>query len=66
MVEDNMAEQSNSPENKTQNKPSPETEELGLLESYGSFPVWMLKLIHFMTPAFLIQKPPPEKKSPRN
>lgn len=42
-----------------------EPAELGLLESYGSFPVWMLKLIHLLTPDFLISKTPPKKKNYR-
>ncbi|MCH7501061.1 MAG: hypothetical protein E2O42_06470 [Nitrospina sp.] len=43
----------------------PESREPGLLESYGSFPVWMLKLIQLMTPSFLISKTPPKKKDYR-
>ncbi|MZH03973.1 MAG: hypothetical protein F3743_01050 [Nitrospinae bacterium] len=42
---------------------SPEQkEEPGLMESYGSFPVWSLKLIDAITPEFLISKEPVEKK----
>ena len=42
---------------------SPEQkEEPGLMESYGSFPVWSLKLIDSITPEFLISKEPVEKK----
>ena len=37
-------------------------EEPGLMESYGSFPVWTLKLIDTLTPEFLISKEPVEKK----
>jgi len=37
-------------------------EEPGLMESYGSFPVWALKLIDTLTPEFLISKEPVEKK----
>ena len=37
-------------------------EEPGLMESYGSFPVWTLKLIDALTPQFLISKEPVEKK----
>jgi hypothetical protein len=37
-------------------------EEPGLMESYGSFPVWTLKLIDVLTPEFLISKKPVEKK----
>ena len=36
--------------------------EPGLMESYGSFPVWSLKLIDAITPEFLISKKPVEKK----
>jgi hypothetical protein len=36
--------------------------EPGLMESYGSFPVWTLKLIDALTPEFLISKEPVEKK----
>ena len=39
-----------------------EKEEPGMLESYGSFPVWSLKLIDAITPDFLISKEPVEKK----
>ena len=40
-------------------------EELGLMDSYGSFPVWMLKIISLLTPSFLISKPslPPKKEN---
>ena len=42
---------------------SPEQkEEPGLMESYGSFPVWSLKLIDVITPEFLISKEPVVKK----
>ena len=46
---------------------TPETEggEPGILESYGSFPVWMLRLIQLITPSFLISKTPPKKKDYR-
>ena len=37
-------------------------EEPGLMESYGSFPVWSLKLIDTLTPEFLISKEPIEKR----
>ncbi len=40
-------------------------EDPGLLESHGSFPVWLLKLIHLITPGFLISKTPPKKKKLR-
>ena len=41
---------------------SEQKEEPGLMESYGSFPVWSLKLIDAITPGFLISKEPVEKK----
>jgi hypothetical protein len=37
-------------------------EEPGMMESYGSFPVWSLKLIDALTPEFLISKGPVKKK----
>ena len=37
-------------------------DEPGLMESYGSFPVWALKLIDALTPEFLISREPVEKK----
>jgi len=40
----------------------PEKEDPGIMESYGTFPVWMLKSIHALTPDFLIRKTPPKKK----
>lgn len=41
-------------------------EEPALLESYGSFPVWLLKLISAVTPGFLISKSPaPKRKLPQ-
>jgi len=39
-----------------------EKDEPGLMESYGSFPVWSLKLIDALTPEFLISKEPIEKR----
>ena len=41
---------------------SEEKEEPRLMEWYGSFPVWSLKLIDAITPEFLISKEPVEKK----
>ena len=41
---------------------SEQKEEPRLMESYGSFPVWSLKLINAITPEFLISKEPVEKK----
>jgi hypothetical protein len=35
-----------------------------LMESIGSFPVWMLKTIDLITPNFLIKKTPPRKNKP--
>ena len=37
-------------------------EDPGFMESIGSFPVWMLKIIDIITPDFLIKKTPPPKK----
>ena len=37
-------------------------EDPGFMESIGSFPVWMLKIIDVITPDFLIKKTPPPKK----
>ena len=37
-------------------------EDPGFMESIGSFPVWMLKIIDAVTPDFLIKKTPPRKK----
>tara|TARA_B100000029_G_scaffold388100_1_gene384184 strand:+ start:289 stop:465 length:177 start_codon:yes stop_codon:yes gene_type:complete len=48
-------------EKKTSENPV-EKEEPGLMESYGSFPVWSLKLIDALTPEFLISKEPIEKR----
>ena len=42
---------------------SEEKEAPRLMESYGSFPVWSLKLIDAITPEFLISKEPVEKKN---
>jgi hypothetical protein len=49
------------PKNDISNVPE-QKEEPGLMESYGSFPVWTLKLIDALTPQFLISKEPVEKK----
>jgi hypothetical protein len=49
------------PKNDISDVPEPK-EEPGLMESYGSFPVWTLKLIDALTPEFLISKEPVEKK----
>ena len=39
-------------------------EDPGFMESIGSFPVWMLKIIDVITPDFLIKKVPPQKSKP--
>ena len=54
-----------SPETKKIPGKVPEVEDPGILESYGSFPVWMLRLIQLVTPSFLISKTPPKKKDYR-
>lgn len=61
-----MTDKSAPPEKKVQENMPGKTEELGMFDSYGSFPVWALKLIDLITPGFLIRKSPPEKKPPRN
>lgn len=44
----------------------PQKKEPALWESYGSFPVWLLKLIQAVTPGFLITKSPaPKRKLPQ-
>ncbi|MFQ5673872.1 MAG: hypothetical protein ACE5G9_12330 [Nitrospinales bacterium] len=60
-----MKEQSHLPEQDSPKKTAAQETEPGLLDSYGSFPVWMLKIIDLVTPDFLIHKPPPEKKPPQ-
>ncbi len=37
-------------------------QEPGLLESYGSFPVWLLKIIQMLTPDFLNDLLAPKKE----
>ncbi len=39
-------------------------EDPGFMESIGSFPVWMLKVIDVITPNFLKKKAPPQKSKP--
>ncbi len=55
-----MVEQSKSTEEKKaepQVKPEGvKPEDMGILESYGSFPIWLLKGIQLVTPEFLISK----------
>ena len=45
--------------------PEAENAEPGILENYGTFPVWMLRLIQLITPSALISKTPPKKKDYR-
>jgi hypothetical protein len=60
-----MAKEANT-EEKEQVKPTlVSIEEPGILDSFGSFPVWMLKIIQLITPSSLISKNPPEKKKHR-
>jgi hypothetical protein len=56
-----------SPETREDQNKARETEggEPGILENYGSFPVWMLRLIQLITPSFLVSKTPPKKKDYR-
>jgi len=54
-----------SPETKSTQKPESETEGPGIMENYGSFPMWLLKIIQLITPDFLISKTPPKKKNYR-
>ncbi|MDH3256636.1 MAG: hypothetical protein OEM27_03375 [Nitrospinota bacterium] len=56
-----------SPETKDGPEKTPKTEgrEPGILENYGSFPVWLLRLIQLITPSSLISKTPPKKKDYR-
>ena len=49
----------------THKTPEAESGEPGILESFGSFPVWMLRLIQLVTPGFLVSKTPPKKKDYR-
>jgi hypothetical protein len=46
-------------------EPKTQRKEPGLFDSIGSFPVWMLKIIHFITPDCLIKKTPPEQEPPK-
>ncbi len=56
-----------SPETRKDHNKTSETAggEPGILESYGSFPVWLLRLIQLVTPSFLISKTLPKKKDYR-
>ena len=61
-----MTEKSNSLENGPKNQPKLAEKEPGWFDSFGSFPVWMLKIIQLATPGFLIKKNLPDKKSPKS
>ncbi len=56
-----------SPETRQDPNKTPETkgQEPGILENYGSFPVWLLRLIQLLTPDSLVSKTPPKKKDYR-
>jgi len=54
------------PAKEVENKEEQSKEELGILDSYGSFPVWMLKGIELITPDILIDETPPKKPKVRN
>ena len=47
-------------------KDKEDVREPGLLETHGTFPVWMLKMIQFITPSFLISQNPPKDKSTKS
>lgn len=49
------------PKEKTDNS-TPQADEPGLFDYYGSFPVWLLRIIDTLTPDALIKKSPPKKK----
>ena len=55
-----MSEKPKTPAPKTQGKTP--VEEPGLTDSYGSFPVWMLKIINALTPEILQEPSTPKKK----
>lgn len=59
-----MAESPDANESKTPATNS-ESKEPGILENYGTFPMWLLKIILFLTPSFLTSKTPPKKKKLR-
>jgi len=40
----------------------PNKEDPAMMDSYGSFPVWLLRLINAVTPDSLISKKPSKKK----
>ena len=58
-----MGEEENQPDTKIDNESS---EEPGLLETYGTFPVWMLKAIQLVTPSFLIAQNPPKDENKKS
>ncbi len=60
-----MAEEVKPKEKEQTESPMVSAEEPGLLDSFGTFPVWMLKIIQLITPNSLISKTPPEKKKYR-
>lgn len=62
----NEISQQNKPEDRRppSRRPAPQ-EEPGLMETVGSFPVWLLKIIDFFTPESLTSKSPPAKKKIR-
>ena len=63
--EEKMSEEANS-EKENEVKPTmPPVKDPGLLDHFGSFPVWILRIIQLITPDFLISKTPPEKKKTR-
>lgn len=45
--------------------PVQQPKELGLFETIGSFPVWLIRIIQAFTPDALISKTPPKKKNVR-
>ena len=42
------------------------SKEPGLLESIGSLPVWLLKIIDILTPGFLIRESSSKKEKPKD
>ncbi len=51
---------------KNRHQISHSSQEPGLLESIGSFPVWLLKIIDIITPGFLIRESSPKKEKPKD
>lgn len=45
--------------------PVHQQKELGLFETIGSFPVWLIRIIQALTPDSLIDKTPQKKKNTR-